>query len=58
MLFQNISDAGVQTLMRFFRGASGRRPIFAVVTPTSIDWTLADLLAHLLEERAVLERGA
>jgi len=51
-------DAGVQTLMRFFRGASGRRPIFAVVTPTSIDWTLADLLAHLLEERAVLERGA
>jgi hypothetical protein len=58
VLFHHISDAGVQELMRFIRGASERRPIFAVVTSTSIDWTLADLLAHLLEERAALERGA
>jgi hypothetical protein len=57
VLFHHISDAGVQTLMRFFREAVARRPIFAVVTPTSSDWTLRQLLAHLVEERAALEKG-
>ena len=56
VLFHNVSDGGVQALMRFFRQASGRRPIFAVVTPTSIEWTLAELVAHLQVERAALER--
>lgn len=57
VLFHNVSDAGVQALMRFFRGAGAGRPIFAVVTPTSIEWTLAELLAHLAAERAALEKG-
>jgi Domain of unknown function (DUF3783) len=57
VLFHNVSDAGVQALMRFFRGAVAGRPIFAVTTPTSIDWTLGQLLAHLVEERAALEGG-
>ena len=57
VLFHNISDGGVQVLMRFFREQGEGRPIFAVVTPTSIDWTLGELLAHLLEERAALEKG-
>ena len=56
VLFHNVSDGGVQALMRFFRQASGRRPIFAVVTPTSIEWTLAQLAGHLQAERAALER--
>ncbi len=56
VLFHNLSDGGVQTLMRFFRQASSRRPIFAVVTPTSIEWTLAELAGHLQAERAALER--
>ena len=55
VLFHNVSDAGVQSLMRFFRQTCDGRPIFAVVTPTSIDWTLAFLLEHLLEERAALD---
>jgi hypothetical protein len=55
VLFHNVSDAGVQGLMRFFRQTSGGRPIFAVVTPTSIDWTLGFLLEHLREERAALD---
>jgi Domain of unknown function (DUF3783) len=55
VLFHNVSDGGVQALMRFFRQASRRRPIFAVVTPTSIEWTLAELLGHLHAERAALE---
>jgi hypothetical protein len=57
VLFHNISDAGVQALMRFFRETAASHPIFAVVTPTSIDWTLGQLLAHLVEERAALEKG-
>jgi hypothetical protein len=57
VLFHNVSDPGVQALMRFFRGAVAGRPIFAVTTPTSLDWTLGELLAHLVEERAALEGG-
>jgi len=57
VLFHNLSDSGVQALLRFFREAVGSRPIFAVTTPTSIDWTLGRLLAHLMEERAALEKG-
>jgi hypothetical protein len=57
VLFHNVSDAGVQALMRFFRGTLTGRPIFAVTTATSIGWTLGQLLAHLVEERAALEGG-
>jgi len=57
VLFHNVTDAGVQALLRFFREAVGSRPIFAVTTPTSIGWTLGRLLAHLVEERAALEKG-
>jgi hypothetical protein len=57
VLFHNISDSGVRALMRFFRQAVAGRPIFAVTTATSIDWTLEKLLAHLVEERAALEQG-
>jgi hypothetical protein len=57
VLFHNVTDAGVQALMRFFRETVAGRPIFAVVTPTSIDWTLGRLAAHLVEERAALEKG-
>jgi hypothetical protein len=56
VLFHNLSDAGVQRLMGFFRQALAGRPIFAVTTPTSLQWSLGGLLAHLLEERAALER--
>jgi hypothetical protein len=57
VLFHNISDSGVRALLGFFREAAGRRPIFAVSTPTSLDWTLEELVAHLERERAVLEEG-
>ncbi len=57
VLFHHLSDAGVQRLMGFFREALAGRPLFAVTTPTSMDWSLGELLAHLLEERAALEQG-
>jgi hypothetical protein len=57
VLFHNISDSGVRALLGFFREAARGRPIFAVSTPTSLDWTLEELVVHLLEERTALEEG-
>jgi hypothetical protein len=57
VLFHNISDGGVLALMRALRGLELGRPLFAVVTATSIRWTLAALVAHLVRERAALESG-
>ena len=57
VLFHNISDSGVRALLGFFREAASGRPIFAVSTPTSLDWTLEELAAHLERERAMLEEG-
>ena len=57
VLFHNISDSGVRALLGFFREAASGRPIFAVSTPTSLDWTLGELVAHLERERAMLEEG-
>lgn len=57
VLFHNISDSGVRALLDFFRGAVSVRALFAVSTPTSLDWTLEKLVAHLEQERAALEEG-
>jgi hypothetical protein len=57
VLFHNISDSGVRALLGFFREAAPGRPLFAVSTPTSLDWTLEELAAHLEQERAALEKG-
>ncbi|OHD28346.1 MAG: hypothetical protein A2064_11050 [Spirochaetes bacterium GWB1_66_5] len=55
VLFHNISDSGVRALLGFFREAARGRP--RVSTPTSLDWTLEELVAHLEQERAALEEG-
>ena len=57
VLFHNISDSGVRALLSYFREAARGRPLFAVSTPTSLDWTLEELVAHLVEERSALEEG-
>jgi hypothetical protein len=57
VLFHNISDSGVRALLGFFRERVRGRPLFAVSTPTSLDWTLEELVAHLQQERAALEEG-
>ena len=57
VLFHNISDSGVRALLGFFREAARGRPLFAVSTPTSLEWTLEELVAHLEQERAALEEG-
>jgi hypothetical protein len=55
VLFYNLSDAGVQSLMQVFKSLEIPRPIFAVVTATSITWTLEQLMGHLIEEKRAHE---
>jgi hypothetical protein len=51
VLFANLPDEAVGELVDYFRTIGVPRPIFAMVTETSATWTLAELLAHLAEER-------
>jgi len=58
VLFYNLSDSGVSSLMRVFKSLEIPRPIFAVVTETSITWTLRQLMEHLIEEKRAHEGSA
>jgi acylphosphatase len=51
VLLNNFSDEEVQTMLASIKGKFSPSPILAVVTETSIDWTLEYLIEHLLEER-------
>ena len=55
MLFYNLSDAGVRNLMQVFKSLEIPKPIFAIVTETSITWTLERLMEHLIEEKRTHE---
>ncbi|MBN1837005.1 MAG: DUF3783 domain-containing protein [Spirochaetales bacterium] len=56
VLFFNVSETGIKTLIPYIRSLDIPRPIFAVVTETSYRWTFAELLEHLVEERRAFER--
>lgn len=51
ILFNNFSDEELDLAIKNFIDIGGVRPILAVITPTSIDWTFEYLLEHLIEER-------
>lgn len=51
ILFNNFEDEELQTTIKTLRGAAGKDVIFAIVTETSIKWTFAELLEHLVEEK-------
>ena len=55
VLFYNLSDPGVRSLMQVIKSLQIPPPIFAVVTETSITWTLAKLMEHLIEEKRAHE---
>ena len=55
VLFYNLSDAGVRSLMQVFKSLEIPKPIFAIVTETSITWTLEQLMEHLIEEKRTHE---
>ena len=55
VLFSNLSETGVRSLMQVFKSLEIPKPIFAVVTETSITWTLRQLMEHLIEEKRAHE---
>lgn len=57
IIFNNLSDNELDRAIRSVRSNLQTKPILAVVTPTSIDWTFADLLEHLIEEREFFRNG-
>jgi hypothetical protein len=57
IIFNNLSDNELDKAIKSLRSNLQTKPILAVVTPTSIDWTFADLLEHLIEEREFFRNG-
>lgn len=50
VIFNSFEDEELQGLIKVIK-AIVEKPIMAVVTPTSIDWSFKDLINHLIEER-------
>lgn len=51
ILFNNLNDEELENSIKKLRNSLKSKPILAVITETSINWTLEDLLGHLIEER-------
>lgn len=51
ILMNNFSDEEVRGTLSTIRGKFNPSPILAVITETSINWTLEYLVEHLIEER-------
>jgi hypothetical protein len=56
VLFYNIPQKGIAFLMSLFKQKGLPRPIFAMVTEHSIQWTFDKLLEHLIEEKEEMKR--
>jgi hypothetical protein len=56
ILFYNIPQNGVFFLINSFKQTDLPPPIYAVVTEHSINWSLNELLEHLVEERDKLQK--
>jgi hypothetical protein len=56
MLFFNVPAPMIHTLMQETKGLDIPRPIFAVVTPQSIEWTFSELVEHLIKERDYIQK--
>ncbi|KYH29587.1 MULTISPECIES: DUF3783 domain-containing protein [Clostridium] len=51
VLFNGCEDSDVMNGMKVIKDNFNEKPIFAVVTPTSIGWKFKELLEHLMQER-------
>ncbi len=51
ILINGFEEDEVGAMVRIIRATMGKDPILAVITKTSITWTLQYLLKHLIEER-------
>ena len=56
MLFFNVPAPMIHTMMRETRRLDIPRPIFAVVTPQSIEWKFSELVEHLVKERDYIRK--
>lgn len=55
VLFYQCNDEEITSAMRQMKASYASKPIFAVVTPTSIKWKFSYLLEHLMEEKSRFE---
>jgi hypothetical protein len=51
ILFNNLSDEELNISIKEISSVFNPRPVLAVITPTSIEWDVAYLIEHLVEER-------
>lgn len=56
VLFNNLNDEELEKTIKIFKNSIDKKTIFAVVTPTSINWTFDELLEHLMQERKWIEK--
>lgn len=57
IIFNNIPAQRVSGFLDSLKKMRMRRPLTAMVTGTSIDWTLNNLIANLIEENTALSSG-
>lgn len=57
IIFNNIPAQRVSGFLDSLKKMRMRRPLTAMVTETSIDWTLNNLIANLIEENTALSSG-
>lgn len=55
-VFHAVSDSELNQFLNVFRGSGLPRPLFAVATPTSINWRFGDLVTELMRERRAMEK--
>jgi hypothetical protein len=58
MIFYNVPAPMIHTIMQETKGLEIPRPIFAVVTPQSIEWKFSELVDHLVKERDFIRKKA
>jgi hypothetical protein len=56
MLFFNVDAPMIHTIMGESKKWDIPRPIYAIVTPQSIEWTFSDLADHLIKERDFIKK--
>ena len=57
MIFNNITKIKINGFLDSLKKMKMARPLSAVVTETTIDWTLNKLVYNLIQERNALKSG-
>lgn len=57
VIFNNIPNKKINSFLESLKKIRINRPLTAMVTETSIDWTLNNLIYNLVEERKALSSG-